>query len=79
MAKQHKFYRQIMHVEILTCDEPVEQYTDPNDLDTIRYDVTEGDACCKITWDETEEVSQEQMGRMVSAQGNEPTFLDFLQ
>ena len=72
MPSKRKFYRTVVQIEILS-DEPYEG----DDLDTIHYDITEGDCSGKLgDVVSNEEVDGPTMAKLLLSQDSDPGFFD---
>ncbi|GEM_PF-6413801 len=66
-----KFYRTILHVEVLTRNEPA----DPETLAELHEQITAGDASGSFTTILQEEVTPRRMALLLEKQGSDPGFL----
>lgn len=64
------FYRTVITYEILT---DVPYFFE--DLGQVHYDVIEGEASGKLLSEVSEEVTRQEMGHLLIAQGSDPSFL----
>ena len=69
---RRSFYKTVKRIEILTQDRPFKS----NDLLIIAEEIDEGEASGVVTTESTEEVTPEQMKKLLIAQGSDPSFLN---
>lgn len=71
MLSKRKFYRTVVQVEVLS-EEPY----DFEDLEQVRYDITEGHCSGQVTTLPTEEVDGPAMAKLLRGQGSDPEFFE---
>ncbi len=71
MASKRKFYRTVFTVEVLSEEEP-----SPLDLETLNYQITDGDWSGVVEKGQSLKIDGKQMAKLLIKQGSDPSFFN---